>query len=378
MIEPQTLLGPSNPLGLPAPFWFLITFKVLGFTLHAVAMNVVLAGFAVLLLLDRSGHEQGQRLAARMAKQMPIWIAFAVNLGIVPLLFTQVIYYQVFYPATILMAWPWMSIIFLLTLAYYGTYYYSVGHRRGNLNSARRVSGTGAFVLFVAISFLFATAFSLMTHLGAWPALWLKTSVGGAPTGVAHYIGPDLWPRWLMLCGLALTTTAVYVAVDTAFFARRETAEYRRWALRLAFALSSAGLIWFALMGSWYVFGTWTVEVRRQMSQGGLGWLTVLTALSPGFPWLLLAWQARSRQILPVVSLLAALAQFGVLALNGASRQIVQNAELAPYLNAAAEPVNTQWSPLLVFLVLFAAGVALIFWMIAQVRAVEGKPEPAS
>ena len=56
---------------------------------------------------------------------MPVIVAVGVNLGVVPLLFVQLAYHRVFYPATILMAWFWLGIIVLLIPAYYGVYAYA-------------------------------------------------------------------------------------------------------------------------------------------------------------------------------------------------------------------------------------------------------------
>jgi hypothetical protein len=55
---------------------------------------------------------------------------------------------------------------------------------------------------------------------------------------------------------------------------------------------------------------------------------------------------------------LTGLAQFGVLALNAISRQVLQNIELSRFLDVTAEPVNLQLSPLIVFLVLLSLGWA--------------------
>ena len=38
------------PAGVPAPFWFVELFKVLGFTLHMVPMNLFYAGILVAML----------------------------------------------------------------------------------------------------------------------------------------------------------------------------------------------------------------------------------------------------------------------------------------------------------------------------------------
>ncbi|HES58399.1 MAG TPA: hypothetical protein ENO21_03110, partial [Firmicutes bacterium] len=171
-MDPQMLIGQSSTLGLPAPFWFIVLFKVLGFTLHFVPMSLWFTGIITAMIVARMGGH-GATLNRRLMNQMPLIISAGVNLGIVPLLFVQVAYYKVFYPATILMAWPWISIIALLCVAYYAVYVYAVGLRRGvPLNGITRASGWIAALLFIAIGYLFTAAFSLMADVGAWPELY--------------------------------------------------------------------------------------------------------------------------------------------------------------------------------------------------------------
>ena len=74
------------------------------------------------------------------------------------------------------------------------------------------------------------------------------------------------------------------------------------------------------------------------------------------------------------MALAIGLAQYAVLALNAVSRQILQNAELAPYLDVTAEPVHLQLSPLVLFLVLFVVGLAIVVWMVAQVVRANRQP----
>jgi uncharacterized membrane protein len=93
-----------------------------------------------------------------------------------------------------------------------------------------------------------------------------------------------------MMFGLALTTVAAYTVFDAGVFARRESAEYQRWAVGFALKLYTVGLIWFAVMGLWYL-STW--PVRDQMLSSPLIILTALTALGPGLPWLLILAQRR-------------------------------------------------------------------------------------
>ena len=374
------LLGPASPLGYPAPYWFLLLFKMLGFSLHMIPMGLWYAGLVTMMILRWRGGEQGRILSGRVVNALPIAVALGINLGIVPLLFTQVAYHQVFYPATILMAWPWFGVILLLMGAYYGLYFYVVGLRTGKLTRARAIVGWGSSALFVAIGFIFANAFSLMTRVGAWPALWEATSIAGAPLGIALNVSDAaLWPRWLMMFGLALTTTAAYVFFDTGVFAGREGEAYRRWAGRFAFGLYSVGLVWFAISGTWYMFEAIPSASRASLMEGGGLVLTILTALAPGIPWLLML--AQRREATGKGAIAVAAAQYAVLALNAVSRQSLQNIELSPVLDPAAAPVNIQWSPMILFLALFVGGLGLVAWMVAQAVRASRKPEnsaPAS
>jgi hypothetical protein len=178
-----------------------------------------------------------------------------------------------------------------------------------------------------------------------------------------------------MMFGLALTTTAAYVAFDAGFFAGGESETHKQWSLRFALGLATLGLIWFALTGTWYFFGALAAEVRGPMLRLPVLVITLLTAASPGLPWLLLL--LAQRRFSRGLALAIGLAQFGVLALNAVSRQIVQNAELAPYLDVAAGRVAIQWSPMILFLVLFAAGIGVVVWILAQAARSRRPEAPA-
>ena len=213
------LLPPPSPLGSPLPFFLLVALKVLGFTLHEGPMNLWYAGLPVAILLAFFGPVPGKLLARRLGAALPIALALGINFGIIPLLFIQVGYAQFFYPAGILIAWPWICVIPLLLVAYYGVYLYA----RSPRPRLARAGGAVGAVFLITIGFLFANNFSLMTNVAQWQRLFTRTAVAGAPTGLALNLGdPTLFPRWLMMFGIALTTTAAFIVLDTAFFARRE------------------------------------------------------------------------------------------------------------------------------------------------------------
>ena len=371
MMDPHMLVDQATATALPAPLWFIQFFKALGFTLHTVPMNLWFAGLPIALWLHLRGNEQARQFAVRLLRQMPVIVAFGVNFGVVPLLFVQLAYYRVFYPATILMAWFWLAIIGLLIPAYYGVYAYAWGLRNGKKSMAswRIAAGWCAALFFVVIGWLFANGLSLMDQVERWPQLYGDNNVAGAALGTALNVSdPTLWPRWLLMFGLALGTTAVWLLVDAFFLSGQTTDEaYRRWALQFGRKLYTVGMVWVAAAGTWYVFGAWPADLRATMFQWPLVVLTVVTAIAPGLPWALMMtadWCSKTRVTVAAI----AFCQFGVLGVNAVSRQMVQNLNLETFLDVWAQPVAVQWGPLVMFLVVFVVGLVVIGWMIAQVR----------
>jgi hypothetical protein len=374
-MDPQSLVDTASA-GTPAPlwfFWFVEFFKWLGFTLHTVPMNLWYAGLIIALGLHLRGGQHARQFAARLLRQMPIIVALGVNFGIVPLLFVQLAYHKVFYPATILMAWSWLAIIALLIPAYYGVYAYEKGVRNLLLARWRVIAGWCAAAMFIVIGFIFANGLSLMEHVYRWPALWQDHSQAGAALGTALNVGDrTLLPRWLMMFCLAIGTTAVWLLVDTFLLTGQSADEaYRQWAFHFARHLYTFGMVWGAATGAWYVFLGWTPELRSTMfSWPLLGWpllpLTLATAVAPGLPWLLMMTAGRWSQKRVLVALIA-LSQFGVLGINAASRQIVQHINLQPFLDIPAQLSDAEIGPLAMFLIVFAIGLAVIGWMLVQI-----------
>jgi hypothetical protein len=267
------------------------------------------------------------------------------------------------------MAWFWLSVILWLTLAYYGVYLYL--HYHGRVWG--RLAGLASAVLFPLIGFLFTNNFSLMTNTARWAEIFQRTQVAGAPTGLALNLGdPSLVPRWLMMFGLALTTVAALAVVDAARFADRESEGYRRWALKFGIGLYAAGVVWFGIAGSVYLFGTVDGRILSTVVESpGLLALFAATAASPVLVWLLMIF--RPGGSLDRAALWIAVAQYVVLLLNAASRQWVQDFEISRVFDMSSVAFNIQWSPIVVFLVLFVAGAGFLFYLVRRAVTVPNK-----
>jgi hypothetical protein len=267
------------------------------------------------------------------------------------------------------MAWFWLAIIVLLIPAYYGVYVYAWELKSGGtgIKGWRRAAGWVAALFFIIIGFTFANGLSLMDHVDRWEEIWSKTNVAGAALGTGLNIGdPTLWPRWLLMFGLALGTTAVWVLVDTVFFHRDAAEDYKRWAWNFAKILYTVGLIWTAAAGTWYVFGTWSEELRKTMFAFPTVLLTVLTGLAMGLPWIMIVTQRLCPAKRPLVAGIA-LAQVGVLGINAVSRQVVQNINLSAVFDIFSQKIDVQWGPMAMFLVAFVIGLGVLAWMLVKV-----------
>ena len=432
--------------GLPAPYWFIQLFKVLGFILHSVPMHLWLAGLPIALILLLIGGINGQVFARRLLKQMPVVMAMGINLGIVPLLFIQAAYYKVFYPSTILMAWHWLGILALVLPAYYLLYITSalVGAGRKWLPV---LSGCGASLLLVSVGLIFASAWTLMASPDSWTELWRAKSVAGAATGLGSYWGdPVVYLRFISVCGLALLTVTFWLLFDSHFLfvgkkggaAARQRPEitdfmdnpylpksrkkelkmlrdrgklseedelealeygfdeaeddetggaesYQRWALRFA-----SVLVWFGVcisLGSlWFYYykvldGPESVTSVREASMTAVPsvpidpatgeperivpiWVPPITFGAVAlFAVLVILGNFGKIQGKPLVILIG-LCEAVILTFFAITRQIIQNEQIKNYLDVRAIPVQMQLSPLLVFLLIFLFGAALIYWMI--------------
>ena len=159
--EAPRLLSP--PMALPVPSGFLKVLLLLTFFVHLVLVNVLL-GSVILSVIDRRASASDRKGGVAF---MPKVLALAVNFGVAPFLFLQVLYGHFLYPSIVLMAVWWMFVALFAMLAYYGLYVSD-----GAVRPARRTP-----ILFLSALLLLMTAFLLSNA----STLMLR---------------PDFWFRW--------------------------------------------------------------------------------------------------------------------------------------------------------------------------------------
>ncbi|MDR3181388.1 MAG: hypothetical protein LBT89_00460 [Planctomycetaceae bacterium] len=350
---------------VPAPFWFVQFFKVVGFTLHLIPMGVWFAGLPVAILAAVVHTKNSGLYSRRMFGQFPVMMALGINFGIVPLLFLQTTYYKAFYTATILTAWHWIAVIPILIVGYYSLYIaaYSA-ERRGR----QILFGFIASLCLITIGLLISNGLTLMVRSDLWNALMEQTGYYGATLGTANnFSDTALWIRFATVFGFALITAGVWAVFDSHFLYKNsdKAAEdgYRRWTLGLLKMLSVLGLIVIASAGHLPMLcGIPSGEAVKIAFPHSLA-VCLLLGPAAVFVLTLIAYFSKGGR---GAVLLIALVHFLSLAYFAVVRQIGQNTGTAQFADVSQLPVAVQWDTLIAFLVSFVFGVLIIIWMLRQ------------
>lgn len=362
-----------DPIPLPGPVWLFKTLLVLTFLVHILPMNLVLGGSVFSFVSHLYSRGSGpvavhhRRLIERLIRIFPVAMALTITTGIAPLLFLQVLYGQLFFTSSILMAWFWLAVIGLMLLGYYGFYWQGYG-LEGWGRGARWLAG-GIAAIFLLTAFLFVNNLGMLQN----PAIWKELHLSN-PHGVQLYAleDPSLIPRYLHFLLGALALSGLLVAGIGVGVRRREP-DFGSWA-------AAYGARWFVgvtfvqlIVGPWFLFSQ-PARVRA-----------AFLGASPSDTLILIVAVAFA------VGALVALAQphqlatgrfwFGVscitvtVGLMVIIRQRVRTWWLAPYFRTEQLEVSPQWGAAVLFLAVLAIGLIVVGWMLWQFhRGAPGEP----
>src|ERR1039457_1306926 len=208
-----------DPIPLPAPIWLLKLLHVVTLALHFVAVEMLLGGLLLAVLLSLFRSSPASMVTARaLARRLTVVMTFVINLSVPPLLFSQVLYGRALYTSSVLIGIYWISIIGLLTLTYWLLYRFTARLEAGK--SAWWV-GLSAWLLAGSIAQLLSTNMTLMLRPEVWRRMYSASAVGAyLPSG-----DPTLTPRWLMMMAGGLFISGlwlVYLAGRATFTAKEK------------------------------------------------------------------------------------------------------------------------------------------------------------
>jgi hypothetical protein len=347
------------PQALPIPVewgWFYL-FQVLTFIVHILVMNVMLGASIIALVHHLRGSRETEPLTRTISVKLPFTIAFAVNFGVAPLLFMQVLYGQFLYTSSVLMAVYWLGVIGLVIAAYASAYVYDF--RYATLGGLKTFFIGVTALCLLATAFIFTNNMTLMLSPESWTAYF-----DDAAGTILNLGDPTLVPRFLHI--VASSTALGGLALALLYRRRKNDPNAERWVRH--------GV-------NWYAFST--------MVQMALG-LWFLTALPERVTHLILGGSLLHTVVFATGAILGIFSISNALRYNVGTtaiisvttislmiflRDLVRDAYLAPHYDVAERVVTGVYLPFILFILTLAAGLAVIFWM---VRAASAKPEVRS
>ncbi|HUN85314.1 MAG TPA: hypothetical protein VMU48_13100 [Terracidiphilus sp.] len=363
-----------DPIPLPAPIWLFKLLHIVTLALHFVAVEMLLGGLLLAVLLSLFRESRLSHVAARaMARRLTVVMTFVINLAVPPLLFAQVLYGRALYTSSVLIGLYWISIIGILMLTYWLLYRFSARLDAGK--SAWWV-GLSAWLLAGFIARLLSTNMTLMLRPEAWRDIYSASAAGAyLPTG-----DPTLTPRWLLMLAGGMFIGGlwmVYLAGRSTF-----TVEEKKF-------LAGTGGKVAAIFGIVYLLaGMWAASVQPEAVKTGLathplyhfaafagyGWLAlvvvaVMLAAFAGFA------KVAAASIAWMGALLALLVEITFTIYRDAVRDLTL---LSKGFDVWNRVVVTNWSVVGLFLLLFVAGLGVIGWLVSVVARAQKPMEGAA
>lgn len=361
-----------DPIPLPAPVWLFKLLHIVTLGLHFVAMEMLVGGLLVVAAMNILAMRQPQHLLAisraqtgqALANRMPIVMTYVINLGVPPLLFTQVLYGRAIYTSSILIGAFWLAVIFLLAGCYWLLYRASA---RASENKPYWHIALGAWVLAVIIARIYSTNMTLMLRPEVWNTLYQTSPIGMQ----LPLDDPTTTPRWLFILAGGFATAGVWLlwlAPSNKLFL-----DVQIYMSGLGGKLASVALL---VQGA---CAYWVVSAQPPAVQDALG-NAPLTSLS-GYVWLALAAalfgialfsaiRSKPSKLIGWTGFAAAIvAMLAMTAFRDGLRDITL---LTKGFDVWDRVVVTNWSVVLIFLVLFVAGLGIIGWLLTV--AFKAKP----
>jgi hypothetical protein len=367
-----------DPIPLPAPVWLLKLLHIVTLALHFVAVEMLLGGLLLAVLLSLYRGSPASLVAARaLARRLTVVMTFVINLAVPPLLFSQVLYGRALYTSSVLIGLYWIAIIGLLMLTYWLLYRFT-----GRLEAGKSAwwVGLSAWLLAGCIARLLSTNMTLMLRPEVWRKMYSASAMGAyLPTG-----DPTLTPRWLMMMAGGLFIGGlwlIYLSGRSTFTAKEKL-----------FVADLGGKV-AAIFGVLYLAaGLWAAIAQPEIVKAGLAgqsiyplyrfagfaghvWLalvvcTVLVSAAAGFGKLaniqfsLSSWEA---------VLLAVLIEITFTVYRDGVRDLTL---LSKGYDVWDRVVVTNWWVVGLFLVLFVLGLGVIGWLVSVAararKAMEG------
>ncbi len=355
----QNFIPAVDPNPIPGPFWLFKLLLLVTFFLHILAMNLMLGGtiiaFFARLKKDSPWH---QKLYDNLKHKLPNLLPATITLGVAPLLFVQLLYGQFLYVSTIIIGWFWFAIIILLTVAYYGFYYVSFKKDNGKISTLVLL---GSLLLILVIAFIYTSNALLYMQPQHWATQYFSDPGG------KHLFWNDvtLLPRYLHVVVGALAIGGLMVAFIGVLKKKREP--------EFAGFLIKSGSRWFVFatmaqffIGNWFLISLPKPQMMLFMGQHRVASLFLILGLVLTLVTIFMVTRTVKKDVFKVPVVAVSILTLFILAMMIFMRDVLRDSYLQEFFAADRFQYAPQWSVLLLFLVLFGAGVVVWLWMLKK------------
>jgi len=359
----MTTLPAVDPIPLPAPVWLFKILHVLTLALHFITVEMLLGGLAVALVLNLASRGRGPaadvrlNASAALARRLPIVMTYVINLGVPPLLFSQVLYGRALYTSSILMGLWWIGVIFLLIGCYWHIYRFTA-----KIEDGRRAWPMALISLALAllISRIYSTNMTLILHPEAWQKLYAASAVGAQLPAV----DPALMPRWLFMLAGGLAAGGLWMI----WLAGQPSIEsgVRTYLSGIGGRLAAIALP-VQLLLAYQVMRVQPEAIRQSLASdtwfrsAAAAWL-----VGAAFLCVLAAWCAAARPTSRLPGWFAlCLGLLGMLGMAG-GRDVLRDVTLLAHgFNVWDRTVAANWPVICAFLILFVGGLICVGWLVS-------------
>ena len=343
-------LPSPESISLPESDPILHGLLILAFLVHALFMNLVVGGTLVTVMTDAIGivttRRHYQELAATLAHWLPGFLGVAVVLGILPLVFVQILYGPLFTPLVNGFGEIWIWAITMAVLGYGGLYGYKnwrswLGDRPGLLLGLGFLSG----IMFLIVALMFVAASVLFLN----PDRWVIIQQGSFWNVFSL---PSLIPRFGHLILAAVAGMGIFLVgygLFLGFGSQGSTGDepkerYATWVIRYGVAWTLTGTLPQIVVGPWLLLSL-PEFVRADLVSGqNLGSIAFFLGLTAGLLSLvllnaaLMVPQARGLAIGGTLSLMVTICLMVIV------RHAVRVSWLSPQFGTAALATQDQWN----------------------------------
>lgn len=367
-----------DPIPLPAPVLLFKGLHILTLALHFISVELLLGSLLVATWLNFHGVMRRQdamaplrlNAAAALARRLPVVMTYVINLGVPPLLFSQVLYGRALYTSSVLIGVYWIAVVFLLMACYALIYRFAAG-----TEAARAVwwQGLLAWLMAGAIAKIYTTNMTLMLRPEVWGQMYATSASG---TQLPPH-DPTALPRWLFMLTGGLWVSGIWMV----WLAGRQVFEepVRRYLAANGGRLAVVGLLaqaCFAVL----VVQAQPAAVRDALAASPLAQAAGLTCVAAvlglvGFG----LWAAIRQPTTRAAGWLGAtLVLVGMLAMVSYRDALRDLTLLGKGYDVWQRTVATNWGVVSLFLVVFVAGLGTLAWLVAVMLRAKPVPEKLS